>query len=57
MDYYLQHTFQGLIDVTPHVLYSAGIIESVPTVLSRHPIPSYVDRHFLNIEVFCWNVV
>ena len=50
-------TFQGLVDVTLHVLYSTGVIESVPTLLSRHTIPSYVDRYFSNIQVFCGNVV
>lgn len=53
----LMFTFQGLIDVTFHVLYSITVIERVPAVLSRHTVPCNIDRHFARIQVFCGNVI
>lgn len=50
-------TFQGLIDVTFHVLYSMAVIKSVPAVLSGHAVPCYMDGHFGAVQIFRGNVM
>lgn len=50
-------TFQGLIDVTFHVLYSMAVVKSVPAVLSRYAVPCYMDRHFGGVQIFSGNIM